>query len=71
MQELKMMMKEEKQHSTKRHEFQEEMITNALNAGNKERARIIRRIQRAEVLKVMWSKCAAARGYNKQAASLQ
>jgi hypothetical protein len=64
-QELKRMMQEETQNNAKRQEFHEEMITKASNAGDKERAQRIQRIQRAEVLKAVWTKCAAARGCTK------
>jgi hypothetical protein len=63
--ELTVMMTMEKHYNTKRQEFQEEMITKAINAGDKDRASRIRRIQRAEILKAVWSKCAAARGQHK------
>jgi hypothetical protein len=59
------MMSKEKQSNLKRQEFQEEIggVTTLLSfERDKEKATRICWIQQAEIMKVVWSKCAAARG---------
>jgi hypothetical protein len=63
--ELTVMMKEETHSNIRRQEFQDGIINQAIQSGDKDRANRIRRIQRAEILKAVWSKCAAARGKHK------
>ena len=57
--------KDEVKSRNQRRTFQDELAAEALAAGDKERARKIRQIQRAEAMKAVWTKCAVARGLNK------
>jgi hypothetical protein len=59
------MVKEEIRTGTRRQEFQERAIKEAMAEGNKKKARRIKHVQRAEAISQVWKKCTAARGlYN-------
>jgi hypothetical protein len=60
------MTKAEIRTGTMRQTFQDNAINEALAAGNKEKARRIRQIQRAEMISQVWKKCAGARGLTKK-----
>jgi hypothetical protein len=63
--EMVTMIKSEIKHGTVRHDYQTMAIEEAEKAGNKEKARRIRQIQRAEAISHVWKKCAHARGLTK------
>jgi hypothetical protein len=55
-------IKEELRTGNLRQKFQDEAIKDALARGNKEKARRIQQVQRAEAISHVWKKCAHARG---------
>jgi len=57
--------KEELKSNQNRQVFQDALVAEALAAGDKQKAKKIRQMQRAEAMKMVWKKCAIARGLNK------
>jgi hypothetical protein len=61
-----MIIKEELKHPQQRQTFQNKLIKKALQAGDKENAQMLRRIQQAKIVKEGWQKCTQVRGLTNQ-----